>query len=609
MISREIRYFVPKLINRLSAFKNNIWKYSDVQRASNRGYIGFTDAASLKARLNAILGSYDVTLLKGIDKDEETIIIENANQVLRHEFDFLGSGPVAMEPINWHVDFKSGEKWQKKFYRDIITPQGADIKVPWELSRCQHLLWLGEAYLLTSKAIYAQEIIDEIYWWIKDNPLMYSVNWKCSMDVAFRAVNWIFALNMIAEYEGFDDSFSEAISNSLWNHGFFIYNNLEKTIPYSNNHYVSDVVGLLYIGAIFHHTKKGIKWFRNSLKEYYLETRQQVLMSGVHYERSISYHRLMVELLSYPIYMLQRLGVTVPLDILERIQKMYAFISNYTKNTGLSPLIADNDDGRFLPFLKRDFRDHNYLNDDKSVENRFVSCKDKVIFHSDEQHSELYSDAGFAILRGGDSYLFVCNGGYSKHPKETDIRIGTHTHNDLLSFEYSYKGHDIIIDPGTYLYTSSPILRNEFRSTLRHNTIFVDEEEQNFLHSRYLFLVNRNVHIGQLELIGDILNGSYKTIAGGMYHERSFRVNDGILYIADHISKKGAGHKATLRYNLAENLRYNEDVLIKCSINNIKLIESNWSPSYGILRNSYAIEIQFEFDDSIDVETQIIPLF
>ena len=53
------------------------------------------------------------------------------------------------DPIDWHLDFKSGYRWPETiWYRDVPVPPaaGADVKVPWELARMQHLPILALAY-------------------------------------------------------------------------------------------------------------------------------------------------------------------------------------------------------------------------------------------------------------------------------------------------------------------------------------------------------------------------------------------------------------------------------------------------------------------------------
>ena len=113
----------------------------------------------------------------------------------------LGSGDVELNPIDWHTDFKTGFKWSpgtfyKKYMQEDIDTD-SDVKVPRELSRAHHLLKLGLAYRLTNDQKYADVCVAQMKNWIDENPLMYSINWGCTMDVAIRAVNWIWTLGLI----------------------------------------------------------------------------------------------------------------------------------------------------------------------------------------------------------------------------------------------------------------------------------------------------------------------------------------------------------------------------------------------------------------------------
>ena len=615
MLKNKLKYFIPKVANRIAVEKNRIWKYIDVEHISCCGYIGFSDLSSFKGRLIEMLGAFDRDLLIGITEEDRKLITNSAQQALCHRFDLLGSGSYYLEPIDWQIDFKSGAKWEKVFYRDLTTPKGADIKVPWELSRCQHLLWLGEAWLLSGKEEFAQEVINQINSWIDNNPLMYTVNWICSMDVAFRAVNWIYSLNMISSYKGFDDDFAKKVSRSLWQHGFFIINNLEKVIPNSNNHYTSDLVGLLYLGELFSTSKVGRKWFRFAYKEYCSELQKQVLPSGVHYEKSVSYHRMMVEMMSYPLYMLQRLGHRIEPDIISRIQKMYDYVAMYIKPNGLAPLIADNDDGRFLPFVCRDFRNHCYLVDNMSVENRIVALGMDTYCREISTGKILYEDAGVTIIHEGNDYLYISNSGYSKYPESDDVIIPTHTHNDLLSFELSLCGIDIIVDSGTYLYTSSIKDRNAFRCTAKHNTIVVDNEEQNEMLTP--FYLKRNVHIGTLRQLSDgCYIGDYRTIVGKMDHARMFNFRKGQLIIEDRLTKHGSSHVAKQYFHFAEGVlpAIEDDSLVLGSgikllfstpPSHIEIIDDKISPSFGRLVSTKTAIATYEFNDQINIITTI----
>jgi len=143
--------------------------------------------------------------------------ITEADLICEHIFDLLGSRPKSLGPkgknyqlIDWHSDFKSGHRWNPKtFYRNICFGhiEGVDVKVPWELSRFQHLNILGQAYILTKNRKYAEEFVNQIRDWIKSNPVAFGVNWKCAVDVAIRAANWLVAQEYFSEEGLISDDF------------------------------------------------------------------------------------------------------------------------------------------------------------------------------------------------------------------------------------------------------------------------------------------------------------------------------------------------------------------------------------------------------------------
>ena len=71
------------------------------------------------------------------------------------------------QPIDWHVDFKSGWRWAStSWHRDIAGgPLGADLKVPWELARLQHLPQLAVAseYAQKTKGFPPAEVLRAEY--------------------------------------------------------------------------------------------------------------------------------------------------------------------------------------------------------------------------------------------------------------------------------------------------------------------------------------------------------------------------------------------------------------------------------------------------------------
>ena len=613
--------FFDKVVNQITHRKNKLWQFLPVSSLSLSGIGEKPDKVSLGQRLRAMLG--DVSGAVALFSEQDRIpILESADLTMEHRFEYLGSGKVHMPAIRWHEDFKSGNSWKKGvFYlkQRRSTAKGADIKVPWELSRGHHMLWLGEAYLLTRDEKYAIEVVDEIGDWWNENPFMYSVNWTCTMDVAIRAVNWMYAVGMVIDSPAVSDAFVENFYLSLYQHAWFIYNNLERTIPYSNNHLFSDLAGLVYLGLLFKETKKGKQWLHYAQNALYDEIRCQVLPSGVHYERSVSYHRLMTEMVMSSLYVLKRDGVDIPADIEYRAGSMLSFISSYTKANHLSPVIEDNDDGRFLPFVRRDFRQHDYLLDSSSAENRIIAVGVEPIPFAFCSATKLYPDAGHAVLRFQDAFLFVTNGEQSSYETGRQT-VGTHTHNDKLSFELALGEEDIIIDPGAYVYTPDPVRSNEFRSTRKHNTVIVDGEEQNVITPKNVFLATKNSRSTQFRLCSETcIEGRYRTFEGGLDHYRRIELGNGGVFITDALQKEGADHSAVFSFHLAPDMRvWREGQAIKMETKaflleilfggevDVEVEDDTVSPSYGVLVPSKTIRAQVSFDSKAVLDTKIL---
>ncbi len=86
--------------------------------------------------------------------------------------------------------------------------------------------------------------------------------------------------------------------------------------------------------------------------------------------------------------------------------------------------------------------------------------------------SAAYPDGGWWVLRAGEAYVLARCG---------DVGVdgeGTHAHNDLLAFEFAAGRQPLVIDPGSYVYSSDPAARNAFRATAAHATLRIGGAEQ-----------------------------------------------------------------------------------------------------------------------------------
>jgi len=566
----------------------------------------------LRDRLARLLTEADIAFLVESIGSEE--VLKLAEKALNHEFDVLGSGSRIIDMNVWNKDIISGKEWPNgtyfKRYNIIDINDCSDVKVPWEISRCHPLLHLGLAYQITKDERYSEEVMSTIEAWIKNNPFMYSINWTCSMEVGIRAVNWIYALRLIKDSESLSEFFLKKLSDSLYQHALFIYNNLEDTEPYSGNHYMADLVGLIYICSLLE-DKQAKGWYDFALSEFWSEIRKQFLPSGFHYEKSISYHRLMTELVAYTFAFLKRTGEFIPLDIEPRVGKLFEVIVEFTNENGKAPAIADEDNGRFLPFATHDFRDYKYLT---FLYNYLFKTNLKI----DKHFLKAYQDIGFAVFKDSLFYLFVSNTGISKYP-ENGKWNGTHTHCDLLSFVLSVKGLDFIIDPGTFVYTRDVNRRDEYRSTAKHNTVQIDNIEQ-FTFRRYKpFSMYGDAIPAMISCNGNQIESSYiKNIDGKYYnHKRVFSADDKFIMINDDISFAGE-HTAKIYFHLAQRVKVTQkDNVFELTHGNQMIslsfpdsligivIDDTISTSYGVEGPSKTIVLTGDFSNSIVITTKI----
>jgi hypothetical protein len=446
---------------------------------------------------------------------EAELIKAEADRTSDGVYDLLGSGNVTLDPIDWHTDFKSGFRWiPGKFYKHYIQEgieTGSDVKIPRELSRCHHLIKSGLSYRIFKNEKYSRYCVDQIIDWIDENPLMFSINWGCTMDVSIRAINWIWTLGLISGAKSLDQKSINKIKVSLYEHGWFIYRNPEKGCINSHNHYLADLAGLIHLGLLFESSEEPKQWLENGKRELFREIRMQILPSGMSYERSTNYNRLALELILIPLMLLKRNNHEIPIDIWYRLEKMFVFLMYCLKPDGTTPIIGDQDDGRLLPFGNEKNIDYRYLlslgailfkrNDFKQFGDGFnVYCsllgenKAPEIYNQlppsiKQLSSRAFPDVGLYIMRKDNNYLIFNSTGKGQYP---ELQAGTHTHSDLLSFELVAEGKTFLVDPGSYLYTADAEQRMLFRSTKMHNTVTVDGQSQNVIRKENLWDFERN---------------------------------------------------------------------------------------------------------------------
>jgi ubiquinone/menaquinone biosynthesis C-methylase UbiE len=572
------------------------------------------------------------------DPDTVTAILAAAESFYLHRFDLLGSGPFTpidrdrpvrdgYVPIDWYLDpvrnlrFPRGVP-HKEWKLFEMRPGNGDIKYPWELARSQHWVTLAQAWQLSRESRFAGEIARELDDFVEANPVGIGINWTCTMDVAIRAVNWCLAFALIHDCTAIDaDAWRRAYA-ALYDHAEFIFSNLENKYEVTSNHFLSNVVGLHVLAAAFADIGEGARWDAWCRQALETEFDVQVHEEGADFESSVPYHRLVTELFMASARLARHQGRPLSAHYEDKLARMVEFSLATARPDGLMPVIGDCDDGRFHIFT--------YVEGWKPQDARHLLAPAAALLNRPEWAAlagprgtwegvwwgydpalvpeadtaelppvaQLFPEVGIAVARRGGHYLAVTNGAVGTKG------FGNHKHNDLLSFEYHYDGAPVIVDPGSFCYTSDFAARNLFRGTAYHNTIVVDGVEQNETNPEWLFRMFEKAnpeHLGFTEN-GDWVeyrgrHHGYERLDRPVTHERSLHLNreTGLLLIEDRLGGTGE-HEVKWHFHLAPGVEGKVSpggvfelstaegpVLLTIEPTITGVVEDSWySPSYGV---------------------------
>jgi len=556
--------------------------------------------------------------------------VVDAKLALEHQFNLLGSGPQSLgAEIDWLGDFKTGATWPPAFYRSIDysnLDRRSDVKVPWEVSRCHQLVDLARAHLLAPSDEYVNEIGAQLRSWIAANPVGHTINWACTMEVAIRAVNWVWALGVVAPE--LDDETLTLTLSSLLQHGFFTARNLEVS-EVAGNHYLSDALGLVAIGAFLRNGRLGQRWLRQGGAILAVELQKQVYPDGVDHEMSIPYHRLVLEIFLMGGLILRAAGRDPDSDYWDRVERMAEFTAGYTRPDGTVPVWGDADDGRIVPFSGRHLEDHRHVLSTAAVvfqREDFAAAAGGLVEDTlwllgvgaadsflalrpaaDERRCLAFQDGGFAVLRDKSWHVVFDAGPVGLRGR------GGHGHNDALAVEI-WCGGPLIVDPGSYVYTADVDARYAFRATRAHNTPVLDDYEINDVLGLWRLADQSQAQIDEaVETESGARAGGhhsgYTRVDPRAVVRREVELSDRTCIVRDRVS--GASGRWTVRWTFAPAvrvasattagatvLRGDDEFRLNLAGASAVSVGTTWvSPSYGVRHEAACLGVEFEGDE------------
>ncbi len=401
-----------------------------------------------------------------------------AGQILDGKIPLLGFTLDASHPMPWRKDSRLGLESGLEYFRRIpyLDPSRVgDHKVVWELNRHQHLVLLAQHHLLSGDPRCLDAIETQLLDWIERNPFHRGINWASALEVAFRALSWVWIYHLVGNR--ISPHLRHQMGQSLYRHGLHLSANLSHYFS-PNTHLLGEAVALHALGLLFDVPD----WRRQGGAVVDAQLTAQVLEDGAHFEQSTYYHVYAIDFFVFHALLAGKVSAYAPV-----LLGMGRYLDALLGVSRVLPLIGDDDGGRlFHPYGRHvcygratlstlgllyeqpDWIDPQAIGEQAAwwlPESRIPDPPPPV--PGNTPAFELFPHTGKASLNAGPLTLLLDSAPFGPYQ-------AGHSHAGCLALILGFDGEEILIDPGTFVYVGDPDRRDWFRSIAAHNTVSVE---------------------------------------------------------------------------------------------------------------------------------------
>ena len=407
----------------------------------------------------------------------ERQVLDVAAQVRAHRFPLLGTVVETGREINWRRDYKSGRETGLDYFRRVPyldAGKAGDHKIIWELNRHQHLVLLAQALLLSGDLANLIEICDQLESWFAANPYQRGINWASALEVAFRALSWVWVYHLVGDR--FYNSLRERLLLQLQWHGHHLEVNLSFYFS-PNTHLLGEAVALHAIGTLFPEFARARHWRELGAKVVRQQMELQVRADGAHFEQSTYYHVYALDMFRFHALLEQ-----TPPEYSAKLGRMVEFLDAVMGPARRLPYFGDDDGGRFFhpygvhaEYGRATLATAGWVRDTADLLPQAVWWLGPAAFDVPVQAGtwgpKMFPGIGLAVITDKDVQIVVDAGPFGPWSSG-------HSHSDSLSLTVRVGEEDVLIDAGTYTYMEDPRQRDWFRGSAAHNTIRINGLDQ-----------------------------------------------------------------------------------------------------------------------------------
>lgn len=552
-------------------------------------------------KIDESISNFSISTNNSIIKQADKVIAGKINILFQERTFKIIDGFISTD---WHTDFKTGYSYKKGFAFDTMKKnavKGVDIKNIWELSRMQFLIAPAIAWRITKNDKYASFVCNTMLDWIEKNEYAEGPNWNMPMEIGIRLVNFTLAFCLIINSDLITNEIAKRLISSIYLQLEFIMKNLERYRGRTYNHYMGNLIGVLISSSLllsFGKSKKYLKFAVNSFEE---EMKRQILSDGGSFEGTTCYQGLIGEIFAEGAIICQNCKIQLSEEFYVKLKKMVIF-NNSIKIGDEIVQIGDNDSGRVLCVIPENPLSYLIFNKIANLALQFhymqyessdffdIICNNHIDryfenFDTENINIQIFDKSQIAVIKNIYYKVILCATEAQKYG------FGGHTHNDKLSVSISIFGKKFIVDPGSGCYTENHQISKYFRSIHFHNTVIVDDMEQNVKQCENVF--------GNSYEAKSILESNNDTLLGRVQvdhnrvsyvHKRIINIYDNKLLIEDEVASTSCSvylinyvlHPNVKVFYINNNIILDNDGL-KLMINghDWKIKDSYYSSKYG----------------------------
>jgi asparagine synthase (glutamine-hydrolysing) len=472
------------------------------------------------------------------------------------------------DPIDWHRNPVNGRRWDadRHWSRALRSERRVgDVKLTWEVGRFPQAYPLARAaaFFPEDRPALSDALASQIEAFLAQNPFARGVHWASGQEIAFRSMAWLFGFSLFSAEPRMASALG-AITRGLHDAAAQIEAHLDyaRKAVY-NNHLLSEAFGLLLTGTVLPLAPESPRWRELGAAIIEEQAEVQVYPDGGYIQQSHTYHRVAMLTYLWAWGIRQREGKVAPRAWTSAMERSLDFLyAQQSAADGRLPNFGHNDGAHPSLLSTCDYTDFRPLLQALSVVTRGERLYEPgpwdecaawfagpaaldAKLRPRERVSVSFAATGYHALRGRDPSSFGV------------LRCGTLKHRfsqiDMMSLDVFWRGQNVLVDPGSYLYNGPARWHAYFAGTSGHNTVQVDGRDQMLHHRRF-----KNLYPVQADLLFfDDLGGygivegehdGYTRHPGGCVHRRAVLfVKDDLWVVVDRVAGEGE-HRVRLQW-------------------------------------------------------------